>query len=180
MVQVEDAETFRDVGRGWLKLRDSAAKEEEEHARFDEVLAATDLPQLLNDARADTPTDMQLGGLFISEWLPHVQQLECGGHGDQALELGLVLVEIAEASARRDGWAPAPAYTERVAIMYRKRRQRAEEVDVLERWVAACGPEGPGAGAAQQKLVARLVRAKELAAKEDGSRSRGPGQNTPR
>ena len=56
-------------------------------------------------------------------------------------------------------------YTERLAIIYRRQGRIAEEIELIERWEAACPPERRGPGAAQTRLAERLVKAREIAAK---------------
>ncbi|MDV6012307.1 hypothetical protein [Haloechinothrix sp. LS1_15] len=65
------------------------------------------------------------------------------------------------------GREPAPAYTHRAAVIYRRRKDYDAEIAIIERWCAACPPERRGPGATQQELLTRLERAKELRAKRD-------------
>jgi hypothetical protein len=62
----------------------------------------------------------------------------------KALDLLGALLTAAEHEAEISGREPAPAYTERAAIIHRKRRDYAAEIAVIELWEGACPPEsGP-------------------------------------
>jgi hypothetical protein len=71
----------------------------------------------------------------------------------------LELVDATESEAQTMGDGVAPWYYEQLAIIYRKRRDVASEVGVLERFARA--PRAPGVG--PRKLVQRLEKARRLA-----------------
>lgn len=160
----EEVEAFKAIGKGWFKLRDEAEKKARDR-RMAKVAASIDLRSALRRrSRADVE-GMLLAGQPIWDWLAYAQDLERAGQGDEALAAVEVLIEAAEQEAQASGREPAPGYTERAAIIYRKRRDYAAEVAVLERWERACPPEQRGPGASQAKLLKRLDRARELAQK---------------
>lgn len=129
------------------------------------VAASIDLRSAVQRrSRADVE-GMLLAGQPLRDWLAYAQDLERAGQADEALAAVEVLIEAAEQEAQASGREPAPTYTERAAIIYRKRRDYAAEVAVLERWERARPPEQRGPGASQAKLLKRLDRARELAQK---------------
>lgn len=89
-----------------------------------------------------------------------VKQLKREKRHDEAIALLHELVEETEAEARKNGpgWGVAPWYYEQLAILYRKERRYADEVNILERY--ANQPHSPGVGPA--KLAERLDKARQL------------------
>ncbi len=77
------------------------------------------------------------------EWHPEVQRLERIGDDKGAETLLLEICTATEAEARAEGYGVAPAAYERLAVIYRKRKDRAAEIAVLERYETA--PHAPGA-----------------------------------
>ena len=73
------------------------------------------------------------------------------------------------------GEMPAPYYFERAAILFRKEKKSIQEVQIIdlylkaiEAWNNANGNKCPnGGGARHLKIVARLAKAKQLAAKQN-------------
>lgn len=101
----------------------------------------------------------------MRDWLAYVQDLEREGRLEEALNLLGALIIAAEQEAEVSGREPVPAYTERAAIIHRKRRDYAAEIAVIERWERACPPDTRGPGTTRTKLLNRLERARELAQK---------------
>lgn len=64
-------------------------------------------------------------------------------------------IDAAERDARADGCPAAPWYTEQAAINLRKRGGTAAEVQLLERFLAACPDDRP-----QVDIAERLVKAR--------------------
>ncbi|GAA3864794.1 hypothetical protein GCM10022243_33830 [Saccharothrix violaceirubra] len=95
-------------------------------------------------------------GRFHTEWIAKLDELRTAKQDDEALSLLLELVDAAEGLARTEGSAPAPAYTERAAVILRRRKDYAAEITLLERWQAAHPGEPTG------KLVDRLAAARKL------------------
>lgn len=160
----EEVEAFKAISKGWFKLRDETEKEARVK-RMTKAAASIDLPSALRRRSREDIKGMLLAGQPLWDWLAHAQKLERAGQPDEALAVVEVLIEAAEQEAQTSGQEPAPAYTERAAIMHRKRRDYAAEVAVLERWNRACPAERRGPGATQAKLLKRLDRARELAQK---------------
>ncbi len=103
--------------------------------------------------RADT-----VRGRHHSDWVSTLDRLRARGMDDAGLEL---LAECM-AAAEREAWAlespPPTIYAHRAAVIHRRRRDYEAEVDVLERWIAACPePRDP-----YSRLAVRLVKARRL------------------
>lgn len=65
---------------------------------------------------------------------------------------------VAEREAGAAQVAPPMTYALRAAVIHRRRRDHAAEVEVLERWVAACPePRDP-----HSRVAVRLVKARRL------------------
>jgi hypothetical protein len=75
-------------------------------------------------------------------------------------KLLLELVSVIEAEAAEERLGVAPWYYEQLAIIYRRRRDGAAEIAILERYAAA--PDAPGLG--PEKLLHRLEKARVRAA----------------
>ena len=89
-----------------------------------------------------------------SEWYAEVQRLERVGDEAAAVALLLEICDATEAESRTDGYGVAPAAYERLAVLYRKRKDRDAEIAILERYAAA--PHAPGAVPGQ--LAERLTK----------------------
>ncbi len=85
-----------------------------------------------------------LRGKPYTEYVEEVKALKRHGRNDVAESLLLELVEVIEAEAAEQQWGVAPWYYEQLAIIYRKRKDRAAEVAILERYEVA--PHAPGSG----------------------------------
>lgn len=163
----DEVAAFKAIGQDWFRLRDRARRQDRD-ARISEAAAATDLDTAIRNVH-DRPRaeveKMLFAGQPLWDWLAYVQDLERQGNLEEALRLLSALIVAAEQEAEVSGREPAPAYTERAAIIHRKRRDYAAEVAVIERWERACPPEKRGPGATQAKLLSRLERARALAQK---------------
>lgn len=104
----------------------------------------------------------QVHGRHYVDWVDTLDEYRSAKRDDEALSLLLDIIDAAERTARVSGREPAPGYTHRAAVIYRRRKDYDAEVAIIERWEAACPPERRGPGATQGKLAERLVRAKEL------------------
>lgn len=104
----------------------------------------------------------RIQGRHFSEWVPDLNRLKSLGADAEEEYLSLVLecVDAAERAALILDQAPAPGYTNRAAIVYRRRREYEAEIQILERWIAAC-PER-FRGDADSKVAVRLIRAIDL------------------
>lgn len=96
-------------------------------------------------------------GKHYTEWLDEVRRLERAGNDAQAEGLLLALVDATEAENRAEKAGVAPWYYERLAILYRKRKDGGAEVAILERFLRQ-KPIPPGELAG--KLKARLAKVK--------------------
>jgi DNA polymerase III epsilon subunit-like protein len=103
----------------------------------------------------------QVRGRFYVDWSPVLDEYRTARRDDDALDLLLDVIAGAERVAQVDGGPPAPAYTERAAVIYRRRREHDEEVAILERWAEAV-PSGPVRGAGQKAVLQRLEAARRL------------------
>lgn len=81
-----------------------------------------------------------VNGIHYLQTVEPIKQLKRDGRLEEALELCYTAIEGAEYSARWEGLAPAPFYTEQAAIVLRKLGRRDEEIPVLRRYVEACPP----------------------------------------
>jgi len=161
----EEAEAFKTIARHWYGQRDQLTKQADQR-RMKRAIASIDLDKAVRDVRNRSRADiesMTFAGQPLWDWLDHVKALEKAGDPDQALKLVEALIVAAEQEATISGREPGPAYTERAAMIHRKRREYDAEIEVIERWMNACPPEKRGPGATQTKLADRLVRARELA-----------------
>lgn len=93
-----------------------------------------------------------------------VKQFKREGRNQEAIEVLLHSVNATESESQfaGEGWGVAPWYYEQLAILYRKEKQYHKEVEILERYGRQC----KGAGGGPEKLASRLLKAKELLAKD--------------
>ena len=101
-------------------------------------------------------------GRHLTEWVPTLDELRSSGDDDAALALLLECIDAAERAARVAGMEPAPGYTKRAAVIYRRRKDYASEIRVLERWEAAAPARYKGA------MKERLAAARKLQEKHQG------------
>jgi hypothetical protein len=85
------------------------------------------------------------------DWVPTVEQWLREGREDEALALLLEIVEAAEQIARVDQVAPPSGYTTRAVSIFRGRGDDDGELEILERYAAACPP-----GKGKPELLERL------------------------
>lgn len=100
--------------------------------------------------RAEQFKKGMVGQLHYLEAVEPIKQFKREGRLTEALALCYGAIEAAENS--REGREPAPWYTEQAAIIHRKLGQRAEEEQVLRRWLDACPPDRRGGSSIQQRL----------------------------
>jgi hypothetical protein len=100
----------------------------------------------------------------------YISDIEVIKKNDKDTELELLLIELVKAteaeSAEKD-WGVAPAYYNKLAILYRRQKEYLKEVSILERF--AKQKHAPGVMPA--KLLDRLKKAKELAARQSNNSS---------
>ena len=86
-------------------------------------------------SRDSANTQVTPGGLkkHYTKYVDNVKRLKRSGKLEEAEELLLRCVEATEAESMREGLGVAPWYYEQLAIIYRKRKDVAAEVAILER-----------------------------------------------
>lgn len=112
----------------------------------------------LRSENDDKPTAGRVRGRHYTDYVDDVKLLRRNGQDAAAERLLLELVDATEEEARFRGTGVAPWYYEQLAIIYRKRKDPAAEVAILERYGRQ--PSAPGTGAA--RLAERLAKAKTL------------------
>jgi len=145
-VRNPNAAALRMVAEGWYGIRD----ENPNQAFFNPI-----------------PREALVYGRHFTEWVEPIKQFKREGKKDEALALILDCVDAVERTAAINSESPAPAYTEMAAIMYRQSKDYPSEIAIIERYFAArnrANIQSPGAMNA--KLLERLAKARELAAKQ--------------
>lgn len=99
-------------------------------------------------------------GRHFTTYVRDLEILKKNGSFVELEKLLLELVKATEAESAIDALGVAPAYYSELAILYRKQKEYAKEVSILERF--AKQKHAPGVMPA--KLLDRLNKAKELAA----------------
>jgi len=107
---------------------------------------------------------MTIAGLDMWDWLEYIKSI-AKEQPDDALAIAYALITGAEQEAKASGREPAPAYTERAAMLLRSKKDYAGEISVIKRWEKACPPSKRGPGKTQDKLWQRQIKARELLAK---------------
>jgi len=74
-------------------------------------------------------------GRHYTAYVDQVKDLKRKGDYARAERLLLELVNAVEAEAKANDWAVAPAYYEQLAIIYRKQKDSAKEIAILERYL---------------------------------------------
>ncbi|WP_332665285.1 hypothetical protein, partial [Aeromicrobium sp.] len=111
------------------------------------------MPALHELDRADA-----VRGRHHGHWVATLDRLRARGKDDAGLELLLECMAAAEREAWAARAAPTPVYAHRAAVIHRRRQDYVAEVEVLERWIAACPePRDP-----HSRLAVRLVKARRL------------------
>lgn len=133
-------------------------------AEYDKRWGRGDLAavELLRDLRHLEEMASQVRGRHYVDWVPVLDGFRSSGREQEGLDLLLEIVDAAERAALVSGREPAPGYTHRAAVIYRRRKDYAAEIAIIERWQAACPPERRGPGATQAKLTQRLEKARQL------------------
>lgn len=101
----------------------------------------------------------QVRGRHYVDWVPQLNEWRKARRDDEALALLMEIIDAAERAAAVRGREPAPGYTDRAAIILRRRGDYAGEVAVLERYQRACPP-----GRGSEGMVKRLAKARQLLA----------------
>lgn len=101
-------------------------------------------------------------GRHYTTYVEEVKQLKREGKLDEAKRLLLELVAATEYEAENEGCGVAPWYYEHLAIIYRKQKDFAKEVAIIERFAN----QSLSPGSATPKLLQRLEKARVLLNKE--------------
>jgi len=113
---------------------------------------------------ANAMPDGIVNGRHYTEWVDTVKTLKRNGELDQAIHLLRQCADAAEDEGRREKWGVAPWYFEQLAICFRKQKDYATEVAILERFDSL--PHAPGSKPPQMRE--RLEKARQLLAKNTG------------
>ena len=103
-------------------------------------------------------------GRHYSEYVGTVRALKKKGRATELERLLLQLVDATEAEARKQQSGVAPWYYEEAAKLYRKHKDFAREVEILERFAR----QRHGLGARNKTLLERLEKARALLVKHQG------------
>lgn len=74
-------------------------------------------------------------GKHYTKYVDEVKSLMRDNRLDDAERLLLELVNATEAEARSEGFGVAPWYYERLAVLYRKKKNKDAEIAILERYL---------------------------------------------
>jgi len=96
-------------------------------------------------------------GKHYTKYVDEVKSLMRDNRLDDAERLLLELVNATEAEARSEGFGVAPWYYERLAVLYRKKKDNESEINILERFTR----QKNAPGAKPPKLLARLDKLKK-------------------
>lgn len=123
------------------------------------VSDSTAVGEALARSRASAPAREAAAlvrGRHYTEWVPTLDELRSRGadHENEYLALLLEIIDATEREAAYSGLEPAPGYSIRAAVVYRRRGDIDAEIAVLERWLRACPPERRGG-----KISERLEKA---------------------
>lgn len=112
-------------------------------------------PQHLNDI------GQQVRGRHFTAWSEPVKQLKRENRLDEALDLLLEVIDVVERPENCSHGGPAPGWTEQAAIVYRKQKDYAGEVAILQRWIDAALRNGSDI-ADTHPIVQRKTKASAL------------------
>lgn len=115
-----------------------------------EIAASRPPKPALPDGRAKGPGTYR--GRHHSEWHPEVARLRAIGADTDAELLLIGIVDATEREAAREGYGVAPGAYETLAVIYRRRKDRDNEIAILERYGRQ--PHAPGVTPA--RLASRL------------------------
>jgi hypothetical protein len=101
-------------------------------------------------------------GRHFSTYVPRVEDLKRSGRLDEAESLLIELVNATEAESKAEGCGVGPWYYEELAKIYRRRKDYAKEIAILERF--AINPHARGVKPPQ--LLERLEKVRKLLASQ--------------
>ncbi|MHA1263533.1 MAG: tetratricopeptide repeat protein [Candidatus Freyarchaeota archaeon] len=107
-------------------------------------------------------------GKHYTEFVSEVESLKRKGRLKDAEKLLLELIDAVEeeARARGPGWAIAPWYYQQLAIIYRKQKNYAAEINILKRYVELTGLTEGGLADRLKKAEYLLQRTQEKTASQ--------------
>ncbi len=100
-------------------------------------------------------------GRHFTTYVEEVKDLKQSGDLERAERVLIALVEATEAEDKAKGWGVAPWYYEELAKIYRKRKDYASEVAILERFAS----QRHAPGTKPPRLLERLHKARVLVKK---------------
>lgn len=138
---------------GWGKKKQEATNQTEQD------IGAEVKQGIQRRTNADLAGDVQ--GKHYVEWIPKLDELRSAGAAkeDEYLELVLEIIDAAERAASVEGAEPAPGYTRRAAIVYRRRKDYGAELAILRRYEEACPSGRGGRFAERMQKVESLLEA---------------------
>jgi hypothetical protein len=98
-------------------------------------------------------------GRHYTTYVSEVKNLKKSGKLEEVEKLLLELIAATEAESVAEGFGVAPWYYEELAKVYRKQKEYAKEVAILERFAA----QKHAPGAKPPRLLERLEKARHLA-----------------
>ena len=72
--------------------------------------------------------------MHYTEYVPEIKRLLKLNEDEEAERLLLTCLDLTEQESNEKGYGVAPWYYERLAILYRKRKDYKKEVDILKRF----------------------------------------------
>lgn len=112
-------------------------------------------PQHRHDPR------QQVRGRHFGAWSEPIKQLKRDNRLDEALELLLEVIDVVERPENCSRGCPAPGWTEQAAIVYRKQKDHASEVAILQRWLDTAHRNGVVVDSSHP-IMQRSAKAKAL------------------
>lgn len=111
--------------------------------------------------REDADVAGYVQGRHYTEWVPTLDEWRTAGAAKEDEYLGLLLeiIDATERVASIKGLDPAPGYTKRAAIVYRRRKDYAAELSILRRYGEACPPGRGGGFSERMQKVETLLKA---------------------
>lgn len=140
-------------------FEDGLAPSRREQEQMDQALSTwgTQLrsisPQIRKDASAAV-----VRGKWIFYWPPVLRQLGRAGRFEDAYELAMECVVVAERALRRDGHPPPPAWTRFAAVYARKLGRLDLEMEVLAHYLEVAGPDSDSRLIERKALVERRIQ----------------------
>lgn len=101
-------------------------------------------------------------GRHYCDWVEPIKELKRQGQLDEAERILLACVDAVERESDITSYGAAPWYYEQLAIIYRQQDRLTDEVTILER----CMNQRHAKGASGEKMTVRLVKARDLLAKQ--------------